>query len=368
MQLTSTDETNLLLPLYAGVHDQRAWQTFLERLRRRTGADYASLIFAQGDTPIHLSKEVFSGRNIRDEARRLGLESLYEKDRVPYDRLRPGRVYHLTEFVEVDAQVREFHERFNRELGLDDGRIVRIKEQEGTSAWLMLASAEFSFSAATGALLIALAPHIEVALRSFVLAERRRIRAVAGSDGLARAGVGWIAFGRDARVIDVDPKLEPLLREITGSTILVGNRLHADAPEAREMLLQAATIFADHDDAPPHALTLHETPRLDALLVPMAERAEATLAVPVMLAFCRGPQTAVHDRREILGDLFGLSAREAELAVAMSEGQTIFEAAAAMGLKNETARGYSKRIYAKMGVRGQAEMVRRIFQSSASLA
>lgn len=44
------------------------------------------------------------------------------------------------------------------------------------------------------------------------------------------------------------------------------------------------------------------------------------------------------------------------------------EAAHMMGLTDETARNYSKRIYAKMGVRGQAELVRLIFLSSASLA
>ena len=368
MQLTGVDETDLLLPLYAGVHDQAEWKTFLMRVQRRTDADYASLIFAQGDTPIHLSKEVFAGRNLREEARALGVESLYDMGRLPYDRLRPGRVYHMAEFTSIDAQSRAFHENYNRQMGLSDERIVRIKEQEGTSAWLMLARNQGVFSAADSALLAAVAPHVAVALRSFVLSERDRIRAAASSDGLSRAGVGWIALGRDARIIDLDPKLAPLLRDISGATALVGDRLHVDSPAARDALLQAAATFAAHPDALPRALTLREEPRLEALLVPMAERAEATLAVPVMLAFCRVARPADHDRKAVLRELFGLSAREAELALAMSEGQSIGEAAAAMGLTNETARGYSKNIYAKMGVRGQAELVRQIFMSSAALA
>lgn len=368
MQLTSTDETDLLIPLYSGVHDQAAWRTFLTRIQRRTGADYASLIFAQGDTPIHLSKEVFSGRDLRGEARRQGLEPLYEKDRLPYDRLRPGRVYHSAEFAVSDARFREFHTIFNRTLGLSDERIVRIKEQEGTNAWLMLARNQQAFSATDSALLTAVVPHVTVALRSFVLVERARIRAAINRDALARAGVGWIALSREGRIIDIDPRLAPLLREAHGSDKLLGERLHVDSARDRQVMVQAARLYAGDPHAPTRAIRVSEEPPLDALLIPMADQPEAALTLPVMLAFCCVPRRDTRGRQALLGDLFGLSPREAELALAMSDGQTISEAAAAMGLTEETARGYSKRIYAKMGVRGQAELVRRIFLSIVSLA
>lgn len=368
MQLTSTDETELLIPLYAGVHEQAQWVTFLSRIQRRTGADYAALIFAQGDMPIHQSKEVFAGRNLRAEAERLGMESIYDKDRQPYDRLRPGRVYHMAEFMAGAPEAHEAQRASSRHLGLSDTRIVRIKEQEGTSAWLTLARTSLSFTATDSALMTAVAPHIAVALRSFVLIERQRIRVAASRDGLARAGVGWIALGRDARVIDIDPNLAPLLQGIGGSDQLVGARLPTDTPHARQIVTQAANDFAQDADAVPRTVRLLEEPQLDALLVPMTEQPEAALALPVMLAFCRIPHHAGPDRLTTLTTLFGLSRREAELAFAMSDGRTIMEAAHMMGLTDETARNYSKRIYAKMGVRGQAELVRLIFLSSASLA
>lgn len=368
MRLTGVDETELLLPLYGGVYDQAEWETFLKRVQRRTQADGAALIFAQGDIPVHQSKEVFAGRNLREEARAIHAADLYELERLPYARLRPGRVYHMSEFTSADPKFREFYDHMAERLGISDQCIVRIKEQEGTSAWLTLARGREVFSAATSALLGAVAPHVAVALRAFVLAERQRIQAVVSSDALSRAGVGWVALGRDARIIDLDPKLAPLLSGSGAPTALLGDRLPVDTPAAREMLVQTALTFASQPDAPPRALILRQEPRLEALLVPMAARADATLAVPVMLAFCRTGDAPVHDRKAALRALFGLSAREAELAQAMSEGRSINEAAAAMGLTNETARGYSKTIYAKMGVRGQAELVRHIFMSSAALA
>ncbi|WP_311269500.1 helix-turn-helix transcriptional regulator [Sphingobium sp. WCS2017Hpa-17] len=366
MQLTSADETDLLLPLYAGVHDQQEWSTFLERLRRRTGAIYASLIFTQGDMPIHLSKEVFAGRNLRAEARAVGLERIYDKDRLPYRSLRPGRVYQISELVSGDAEFRAFHETFNGEMGLTDERIVRIKEQEGTSAWLMLARDSDLFSAADGALMAAVAPHVAVALRGFVLTERQRVRGAASQEGLARAGVGWIALGRDARIIDYDRNLLPLLGHIHGSENILGERLHLDPPAAQR-LSQAALDFARDANAPPRIAILRETPQIDALLIPMTERPEAALDVPVLLLFCRFSHAAVHDQRPFLRHIFGLSPREAELALALCDGRSLSEACSAMGLRSETIRSYAKSIYAKMGVRGQPELVRKIFLSSATL-
>ena len=65
---------------------------------------------------------------------------------------------------------------------------------------------------------------------------------------------------------------------------------------------------------------------------------------------------------------YGLSEREAALAVALSRGEGIVEAGTSLGLTVETARNYSKRIYAKTGTRGQADLVRLILTGLAVLA
>ena len=70
----------------------------------------------------------------------------------------------------------------------------------------------------------------------------------------------------------------------------------------------------------------------------------------------------------LLAQLSGLPRREAELALRLSQGRSIAEAAADMGLTLETVRNYSKRIYAQLGLRGQADLVRYVFESGAILA
>ena len=66
--------------------------------------------------------------------------------------------------------------------------------------------------------------------------------------------------------------------------------------------------------------------------------------------------------------LFSLSRSEARLALALSQGKSLAEAATALGFTLETTRNYSKRIYAKTGTRGQADLVRIILASIIALA
>ena len=59
---------------------------------------------------------------------------------------------------------------------------------------------------------------------------------------------------------------------------------------------------------------------------------------------------------------------EARLAWQLAQGTSIAEAASMTGLSEETARNYSKKIYAKTGARGQPELVRIILTSVLAIA
>jgi DNA-binding CsgD family transcriptional regulator len=361
MQLTSADETDLLMPLYAGVHDQSRWQSFLARLQRRTGADHAALILGRNDAPMDQATEISSGRNLREEAGKLGLARHYAAERLPYRTLRPGRVYGAAELVLHDTAMRTAHQHFNEQLGVSDRRVIRIRDQEGASAWLSLARNDHGFSASDGALLIAVAPHVAVALRNFVQTEGLRIQATMAQHALARGRIGWIAFDRDARIIARDETMAALL------PITTDERLRTDRVETRQMLLHMAAEAANNPYVAPRVVTLLDTPHLDAVLIPLPDSRTIALTTPVLLALCRLSPQPGEGRAALLADLFDLSRREAELALAISDGLSIAEAAALLGLTQETARNYSKRIYARMDVRGQAELVRQILLSSALL-
>ena len=87
----------------------------------------------------------------------------------------------------------------------------------------------------------------------------------------------------------------------------------------------------------------------------------------MIIALLRLPHAADPARVAGLAQLFDLKHREAELAIALYDGFSLAEAADKLGLTLETTRNYSKKLYSKLGVRGQTELVRKVAQSSAVL-
>lgn len=367
MALTSTDETDLLLPLFAGMHEQPRFATFLERVRRRTLADYVGLFFRQGELGIHDVTEFRAGRDLREEARAQGFANLDLLDRFPFERLRPGRVYAVSEFADVDADYARFRTGYIAALGVADERIVRLALDGGISAWLLLARGS-ECSAADSALLASLAPYVAMALRGFVIEERRRIEAEMNGAVLARSGTGWLLLDREARLVAAETGLAERLAAMPGFALRVGERLRLPDGRAERDIAQAAALFAQDRDACPRALEISLEPRVEALLLPGPMRPAAASSLPVLQVLLRLPHGLSADRADLLAQLSGLARREAELAVRLSQGRSIAEAAQDMELTLETARNYSKRIYAQLGLRGQAELVRYVFESGASLA
>lgn len=362
MQLTSNDETDLLMPLYAGVHDRSRWQSFLGRLQRRTGADHASLILGQGDATIDQATEIVAGRDLKGPGQQPGLPPAHPFDHLSYRMLRPGRVYSAAELASQDAGARSAQPSLNQRLGVSDWRVIRVRDGEGASAWLSLGRNAGGFSASDGALLIAVAPHMAVALRSFAQTQRLHVNHAASQKALERAHVGWIALDQEARIVAMDDRMAALV------PTAAGERLRPDNGEARQTLLHMAMAAGRSDAISPQMVRLREAPRLDMVLTPLPDAPVLALARPVLLALCRStPEPATARQAALLADMFNLPRREAELALSIGEGRSITESADALGISQETARNYSKRIYAKMGVRGQAELVRQVLSSSALL-
>lgn len=359
MALTSRDETDLLLPLIAGIGDAAQFLEFLERLRRRSDAEYVSIVMKHGDGPHAQVSDFHAGRDLRAQARDLDPFEMHALERLHYDQLRPGRVYSVGEFVDHDPVFRA--ERLTKmwRLGIADERVVRLPRIMDTDAWLILARAS-PCEAADSALLSALAPYVEAALRSYVTLEDHRIRASVSTQGMARSATAWMVLDREARLLGIDPRLDAWLRGNLGYVPRIGERLRDLGVHAERELGAAAVLFASDTPPPPRAVMLHEHPRLEALLTSTSD-----MPRPSMLALCRLPNARTPASAERLARLFDLPLREAQLAIALNEGQSIAEAAARMGLTVETARNYSKRLYAKLRVRGQAELVRLVSDSVA---
>jgi DNA-binding CsgD family transcriptional regulator len=92
-------------------------------------------------------------------------------------------------------------------------------------------------------------------------------------------------------------------------------------------------------------------------------------AVPALIGTVRiAPPANARSIIAAIASLHGLSDREAALAYGLVRGESIVEAGTRLRLTPETARNYSKRIYAKTRTSGQADLVRLILTGLAPFA
>lgn len=369
MRIGLSAGNDLLMAIYEGPFEQPLWSNFLDRLRAQTKASYASLIFRPPDRPASSPVEFFSGAQAPPELQRAYAEDIHKRDPLPYFRLREGRVYMVGELLDMHDPV---HKAFLEDLLIPSGmqrmRIVRITEPGGVSAWLSIARDEPEFNAADSALLSALVPHVRTALRGYVAIEKERFRASVATEAVQRLNFGWISLGRNGKVVETSLHADRLLRHCADLRIGRNGRLAARKTSLDRELDAIIRACADNPRARPRALNISRDPWIDMLIVPMQGEQAPTGPTPVAIAYVQGDIQSAADRHEQIAELFGLLPSEARLALALSRGLTIVEAAAHLGLTEQTARSYSKIIYAKMGARGQADLIRFILASVLALA
>ncbi|MBG6119996.1 MULTISPECIES: helix-turn-helix transcriptional regulator [unclassified Sphingobium] len=345
------DDSNLLTALHEGAFEQPLWHSFLLRIRERTNAGYVSLIFRPiDDQPIF---ELSTGESPPLHLRALFHEK-FVRDPLPYRNMREGRVYRFEELIDPAEPL---HRAFLDELILPWGMIhsqsIRVAEPGGSEAWLgCLGRADIGSS--VSALMSALAPHLRIALRTFATLERERARSTLTSEAFRRLDFGWLTLDARCRIIDMTEHMEQMFRR---STVLRRGRYGRLTPESPTVDRQVTALvkqFAQDPDLPPRAINLARDPLMDMLLRPLRDGSVVSPSPPVAIAYVSGDRWSQADRCDQLVDMFGLLPSEARLAWSIAQGRSIAEAAVELGLTIETARNYSKKIYAKTGSRGQS--------------
>lgn len=350
MPLNRTDESELLTSLYEGALDPAVWAVFLARLRRRLRAGYAGMLVGRNDGGAEGAREWFE-KAFDAPAPESGWQArMFVSDPLPHRRLRPERVYGLSDFLET-ANIDVVAYRARLDDHVQDQRIIRVAEPDGASLWLLVLRRDGEFGAADAALLSALAPHLRIALRALAAIERLRFRQEIADACAERLGAGVISLDARGRLLDASRYARQSL---------------ASSRRAEERIAGAVETFERTDPMRPHTERLCETPAIDLLLTP-PEPPSPTAPSPAAIGILRHSDGAARNPINALVSLYHLSVSEARLAWALCRGVTIAEAAGEIGLTIETARTYSKRIYAKVGARGQADLVRLVLTGGAAL-
>ncbi|MBB4860089.1 DNA-binding CsgD family transcriptional regulator [Novosphingobium chloroacetimidivorans] len=369
--LSGDDAAALVEPLIAGLVESPPWSVFLQRLKERVRGDYASLVFRPlpFGTPEARVIHLYAGEPSPPMVSRHYREELYRRDPMPYHDMAEGSVYALDELLQFeDPAHREFLAQLLEPSGMNHMRMIRVAEPGGVSGWITITRRTGDFGRDVDALLVDLAPYLRAAMRGHVALERERMGAAVATEAIRRMSFGWVTLDAEGRVLDTDYIGAELLA--ASATLARGKdgQLTARNPALRKEIVAAVADLLGNPQARPRAIVLSREPWLDLLLVASAERMGTMRVAPAIIAYVHADNWSSADRCDQLGQLFDLAPSEARLALALSRGMSIAEAAGELGLTVESARTYSKRIYAKTGARGQADLVRFIHRSVLAIA
>ena len=228
-------------------------------------------------------------------------------------------------------------------------RVMRLRPDRGVDAWLVLWHPHADFRAIDGALLSRLAPHLAQSVALWLDAVERD----AGGAESALAALGACTFWLDAQA-RVQGPVPPALATTPGLILGADQRLSltADPNRLRRALDTLAT----------RPLVI---PEVGLILYPGAQSPSPRWP-PVFRAALRTAPTP--GEAETLATALALEPNEARLALLLARGQTLAQAAQTCGWTLGTARSYSKRLFARTGTQGQADLVRLILSGPWPLA
>ena len=337
MPISRTDHDDLVLPLFSGLTNDLPWDEFLRRLMARVGADRVMLLSrhgGEGDGALTIEHAV--GLDIDPGAGEPELKVLNSIAGT----LRLNRVYGIEELLDFsDRGAREHQRKLLDRARIGDARLIRIGSAD-MSRWIVIIASREEFTAADGALLSALAPAVAAATLQLAAIDVLRRRSEAAEDALGLLGISQASVNGRGEVLASDPRWE------SGPV----PTFPVEQIEAGRALRPRCVAIAGR--TPERHFLVRPSPREGELLICIRKAVDP---MPEAMA-------------AIIEHTLGLSRREASLAALLCHRRSIVEAGRELKLTAETARNYSKRIYAKTRTRGQADLVRKILASVAVLA
>jgi DNA-binding CsgD family transcriptional regulator len=208
-------------------------------------------------------------------------------------------------------------------------------------------------------LLSVLAPHIKRAtqinerLGTIVAFERAKTSAL----DLAEQGI--ILLDAHAGVLFVNRAAESILALRDGLTITAGTLRAATPADTRRLnVMIAETVRGSSGGTLRAARPSLAEPFLLLVAPARAGPPWPVDAVPAAVIFVTDPDRPPRPEMRRLAELFGLTATEAKAALALAGGSGVPQTAAALKLSTNTVHTHMRRIFRKLGVHRQAELVR----------
>lgn len=214
-------------------------------------------------------------------------------------------------------------------------------------------------------------PHLRRALQLHNLLDRSESLSELYSQAISRLSVATLVLDERGSVLQINPVAEEILARSDGLK-LVGGRLEATYPsDNRELQRLIRSAFSP--DAPKNAEAMSVT-RPSGLVslglvvesIPSLDWGEEK-GQPAALVYIRDAVSKSLASEVVTKQLFNLTKAETALAMELTNGLSLEEAAEVLNIRRNTARAHLRSIFSKTGVRRQTELVRILLNSVVAL-
>ena len=385
--LSESDFSNLIGLLYQGALEPQPWQSALPALREALDAQVVSLVLrppsaddegvilncVRQDESVDNSHVTLADPN--DWEVSAYREQFFSLD--PFVSLPLDKVIALEDILpDKDLVTSDYYLHYLKPINLFRILGVDTSEPGGMLARLRFSrrASEPRFKATERQLLTLLTPHLSRAIEMYAKLNRMTSERDLYAGAVNQLSVASIILDEQGRMLTTNAVGRALLDQGEGLSLRDGH-LHIEGRNINKELQEALTSIIREQ--------LHgETSMVRALRVPRpGGRSDLGLVVrpvpasqwsegqvsPSAAVFISDPDLQESTSRPILGALFELTPAEANLATLLARGLNLAQVSVAQNISQHTARAQLKSIFAKTGVSRQAELVRLVLKSVASL-
>ena len=271
----------------------------------------------------------------------------------------------------------DYYQHYLEPIGLFRILGVDTAEPGGMLARLRVSrrKSEKRFLARERKLLTRLTPHLQRAIEIYAKLNRTSSERDVYAGAVEQLSVATLILDEQGRLLTANAVGKALLEQDNGLS-LRDERLHIDGRDINKELQDSLrTIIRAQQQGEAAIVRALRIPRpagqsdlgLVVRPVPSAQRHEGQ-ASPAAAVFISDPDLQESTSAQTLRELFELTPAEARLATLLARGSSLAEVSAAQNISQHTARAQLKSIFAKTGVSRQAELVRLVLKSVASLA
>ena len=385
--LSESDFSTLIGLLYQGALEPQPWQSALPALREALDAQVVSLVLrppsaddegvilncVRQDESVDNSHVTLADPN--DWEVSAYREQFFSLD--PFVSLPLDKVIALEDILpDKDLVTSDYYLHYLKPINLFRILGVDTSEPGGMLARLRFSrrASEPRFKATERQLLTLLTPHLSRAIEIYAKLNRMTSERDLYAGAVNQLSVASIILDEQGRMLTTNAVGRALLDQGEGLSLRDGH-LHIEGRNINKELQEALTsIIREQLHGETSVVRALRVPRpggrsdlgLVVRPVPASQWSEGQVS-PSAAVFISDPDLQESTSRPILGALFELTPAEANLATLLARGLSLAQVSVAQNVSQHTARAQLKSIFAKTGVSRQAELVRLVLKSVASL-